>query len=76
MGSHLPQPPQPDRRSLTSHHPKMIFIPYITDVHPWTTPSPGALGYCRMANEPMAAAACAPLSNGRTWTVTVPGFVR
>ena len=34
MGSHLPQPAQPDTSRLTSRSTKMIFVSYKTDVHP------------------------------------------
>jgi hypothetical protein len=34
MGDRLPQPSQPDRRGLTSPHPKMIFSPYKIGAHP------------------------------------------
>ena len=36
-GNHLPRTAQPDRRRLTSPHPKMILITYKIDVHPGTS---------------------------------------
>ena len=50
MGSRLRQPSQPDRRRLTSLHPKMILITYKSDAHPFT--SPALLSVVRSCDNP------------------------